>query len=165
VGDQAVVNVNDLVGPVRAQPGPTGVIHSELEARTPAEGGRVVRIGGGQFLDGDRVVDLRQAAQLLLDNGRLQGTLRGRACVLPVTAPAGAGAGVRARRDNPVRGRVKDLHGIRSGQRARDFSHPGHDSLTGQRMPHEHHRFPWWSGDAPATMRDALGRDLNQVAR
>jgi hypothetical protein len=165
VGDQAVVDVSDLVGPVRAQPGPTGVIHGELEARTPAEGGRVVWISGGQFLDGDRAVDLRQAAQLLLDNVGLQRALRGRARVLPVTAAAAAGAGVRARRDNPVRGRVKDLHSLRSGERVRDFSHPGHDSLARQRMPHEHHWFSWWSGDAPATMGDALGGDLNQVAR
>jgi hypothetical protein len=160
VGDQAVADVDDRVRAVRPEPGRSVRAHGELDPGPPAEAVAVI-----EWLDGDLAVDARQPAQLLADDRCLERALRAQARVLPVAAAAAAGAGVRAGRLDPVRRRPHDVHRIRARELGRDLGHPGADPLTGQRVPHEHHRHPRWSRDAPASLRDVADIYLDELAR
>ena len=84
--------------------------------------------------------------------------------MLPVAAAAAAGMRVRAGRGHPVRRRLADLDGVRPREPGRDLGHPGDDPLAGQRVPDEQHGKPRRPGDAPAALRDVLGRHLDGLA-
>ncbi len=69
------------------------------DAGAPAEAVHV----SGDWLDDHRMLDTGHSPQLLTDQFPLQPPLCGKRDVLPVTAPAAAGAGVAAGRGNPSR--------------------------------------------------------------
>jgi len=160
VRDQAVVDADDPVRAMRAQARHAVVADRELHPGAPAEAGLVAR----HRLDDHVPLDPRQPPQLLRDHGGLQRSLRGQGGVLPVAAAAAAGMRVRARRRDPVLGRLANLDGVRPGEPRRDFGHAGEDPLAGQRVPHEQHGKPRRPGDAPAALRDILGRHLDGLA-
>ncbi len=94
---RAVPQQFDLVRPVSAQPEPAVVVRGVQRPGSPAEQ------PAGQRLDLDRHLHPGQPAQLLAHDGCLERALRAARGVLPVAAPAPAGARVRARRLDPLR--------------------------------------------------------------
>ena len=112
MGDQALVDGDDVVRAVPAQPGHAVRPHRVLHPRPPAQPRVRLPVSGplarglliaGQGLDRDRAVQARQPLELLPDHGRLELPLGGQRGVLPVAAAAGPGARVPAGRLDPVR--------------------------------------------------------------
>jgi hypothetical protein len=101
VCDQAFADVDHLMGAMGAQPCHPVRAHRELHPRPPAQA-RARFLVTGQGLDGDLAVEARQSPELLAEHGGLECPLGGQRRVLPVAAPAAAGASVRARRLYPV---------------------------------------------------------------
>ncbi len=180
MGQRAVPDVDDLVRAVRAQPGHAVRTHRELHPGPPAKPRRalprrlascgylswlVVRpwLVPRQRLHDDLVGEAGQPPQVLAEHRGLQRALGGQRHMLPVAAAAAAGMGVRARRLNPVGGPLKDLDGLGAEEPRRDLGHAGDYSLTGQRVPHEHHRKTGGPGDAPPALRYILGHDLDRL--
>src|SRR5580704_1613016 len=164
VRDQAVVDGDDLVRAMFPQARHSVITDRELDPGSPAESRLAAGLAAGHRLDGDLAVDAGHPPQLLPDHGGLQGALRGEAGVLPVAAAAAAGVRVRARRGHPVLRRLADLDGVRPREPGRDLGHPGDDPLAWQRVPDEQHGKPRRPGDAPAALRDVLGRHLDSLA-
>src|SRR6185437_11419708 len=79
-------------------------------------------------------------------------------------AAAATGVRVLAGRGHPVGRCLADLHRVGPGELGRDLGHAGHDTLTGQRVAHEHHRKALGPGDAPAALRDVLDGHLDVLA-
>ena len=160
-GDEAGVDRLEVVAAVLAQPGAARRRHGELHARAPAE----PVLGAGDLVDDDRPLDAGEAAQLLLDERRLEAPLLGQRDVLPVAAAAPAGAGVRAGPLDPLGRRRQDLDGVgaqeRAGGRGDDGAHP----LAGQRVPHEHHAAVGGVRDAGAAGGHGADLELEDLRR
>ena len=179
MGDEAVPDVDHPVRAVLAQAGRAVAADRVLDARAPAEPRRGARGAGfsagfstppassarasvlGRLIpgSGSTVTSRSMPASrrsCCVITARLERALRGQGGVLPVAAAAAAGAGVRARRVHPVRGGPQDAHRVGAGELGRDLGHAGKDQLTGQRVPHEHHRQALRPRDAPAALGDVL---------
>ena len=94
---------------VPAQPGPARGVDGELDPGAPAQAGGRRRAPARPRTS---TVEPGQPVQLLGDHGGLELALVVQVDVLPVAAAAAAGPGERARRGDPVRGRLEHLDGV-----------------------------------------------------
>ncbi len=116
----------------------------------------------GLHLDGP--VDLGDAAQLLLDELRLQPALGRQVDVLEVAAAAAAGTGVRAGRHDPVRRRLQHLDGVGAQEVGGLAGDPCADPLPRQAVPDEDDPAVGRPADARATGGDAAQLEVEQLA-
>src|ERR1022692_1671640 len=156
--DQTVADLDDLMGTVPAQPGDAIVAHREAHPGAPAE----ALLIAGQWLDHHDAVDAGDGAQLLADDGRLEGPLGSQAGVLPVAATAAAGAGMRAGWLDSVGCGGQDFHRVSPGELRSGLGDPDAHLLAGPRVPHEDPPPARGSraGDAPAAVRGFAHREF-----
>jgi hypothetical protein len=98
-----------------AHAGPPGGVRDELDPCAPAEPAALVVARSG--LDGDLAVDVGQPAQLLSDDCRLPGALRGQGDVSELTATHSPGARCRPGRQHTIRRCHPDLDGVGAPER------------------------------------------------
>ena len=116
-----------------------------------------------QRLDRDLPVEARQPPELLTDHRGLERPLGGQCRVLPVTAAAATGMGVRTRGLNAIRRGRQDLQCFGSGQPGCHVGDTGDNRFARQRVPDKHDRSFVWPGHAPAAMSHVHGRDLDDL--
>ncbi|CAM5515426.1 hypothetical protein SFUMM280S_10009 [Streptomyces fumanus] len=165
--DQTAVDRLDLVRAVLAQPrvavGVDGVLHARAPRRDLA-GRHLVALGGHHRAVPARLLGREpgQPPQLLGDHLALEAALGARLGVLPVAAAAAAGPGEGTGGLDPVLGGGEDLDGVRAQEAGAllALGDPGHDPLTGQRVPDEQHLPLGRTGDAVAAVGDGADLDL-----
>jgi len=106
----ATLNRLDVVGTVTMEPRVAGAVHRKLDSGSPAEAVWVPI----QSLDLYLALDAGDPAQLFRHQRRLEAPLRRERHVLPITTPATAWTGVRARRFDPIERRFEHLDSIRA---------------------------------------------------
>ena len=150
-GDEAVVDLDDLVAVVPAQAGPARGVDRELDPGAPAQAVGVA----GHRLDRHVQVEPGQPVQLLADDGGLELALVAQVGVLPVAPAAAAGTGERARRRPPVGGRLDHLDGVAEQEAVAHpaAGDPDPDTLPRQRVADEDH-LAVVAGDAVAAVGD-----------
>lgn len=159
VADQALADLDHLVGTVPEQPGHTARGYREPDPRPPAK----ARLIAGQRLDRDIALQAGDAPQLMRDHLRLEPPLRFQAGVLPVAAPAGTWPGVRAGRLDPVRRGLHDLDRLGPRELGGGIGNPRADPFAGQRVAHEHDPAAGLPRHTPAAVRDIADRQLDQA--
>ena len=162
MGDQALTDVDHLVRPVRPKACHPVRPHRELHARPPAQA-RTGLLVSRQRLDRDLPVEARQPPELLTDHRGLERPLGGQCRVLPVTAAAATGTGVRTRGLNAIRRGRQDLQRFGSGQPGCHVGDTGDNRFARQRVPDKHDRSFVWPGHAPAAVSHVHGRDLDDL--
>ena len=147
-----MVDRDDVVGSVPAQPGPALGVDGELDPGAPVEPARR-RPGTGST--STSTLEVRQPRHLLADDVGLQRALARQGHVLEVAPPAQPRAGVRARWRDAVGRRVHDLDGIRAHEplAGTGLGDLGEHPLAGDRVPDEEH-LALVAGDAVTAVGD-----------
>ena len=159
-GDAAVVDGDDLVRAVAAQPCAAVSPDRELDAGAPVQ----ATVVPGHGLDRDVDVEAGQPGELLAHHVGLEQALPRERHVLEVAPTAAARPRPRARRRDAVRRRRDHRDGIRPHETlpGTRLGHPGEHPLPGHGVPHEQH-LPLVAGDAVATVGDRRDVDLDLV--
>ena len=156
-GDQAVVDLDDVVRPVLAHPAPPA---GQLDVALPGPPAQSVARGSpGTASTVTSTSSPASRDSCSRTTSALSDRCRASVDVLEVAAPASARTGVRARRVDPVRRGLQHLDGVAAPEPVSvgPLGDLDDDPLAGQRVPHEDHPTRAVGGVQPGDAVAAVG--------
>jgi hypothetical protein len=135
MGDQALLDEYDVMGPVLAQ---ALVATGQMDVLHPRAPGQPVLVAGHR-LDQHLTLEPGQTGELFLDDARLEPALLGQLDVLEVAAPAPTRVRERTRRPNAMGRRHGHVHRVAAQEPPAVLCDLDRDVLPRQRVPNEDH--------------------------